>query len=429
MQNTLLECTEEKEMSERGNGRIYTRNGSPFYWLSYYANGEEQREVATHPRTGKKLEAIERNHRDAERALKLKVEKVITARHTGQRFIGPQQQRVTVLELLKALEQDYALRDKLNVKVKSNLKPIRDYFGCWRAAEVTPEAVATYIQQQREQEYSNGTINRRTQLLGQAFKLAIRNKHLSVAPFIPRLSEVGSEREGFFEAENFEAVVKHLPDYLQDFARFGFLTGWRKGSIQKLRWCDVTDDVVILRAENSKTRKPETVPLHGELAELIKRRRAVKAWHDKEGQAHISEYVFHVNGEPVGDYRKAWHSACAAAGIGKMVCPQCEADVEQVKNGKKVEYKCSPCGSAWKHRQLKHVGPIFHDLRRTAARNMVAAGVPPQVAMKITGHRTDAMFRRYAIVNEDQKRDALARTAAYLAATANRKVLAMASNR
>ncbi len=373
-------------MNNRGQGRTFERAGSPFLWIAYYSHGKEQREVAKHVRTGAKLDATEKNQREAERFLKHRLGEIAAEQHGGRPFVGPQQERVTVNELLDGLERDYKLRDKWDAKVASNVKPLRKHFGTWRAVDVTSEVIGKFIEQLREEGYSNATVNRRTQVLGQAFKLAIRNKQLSAAPFIPRLSEVGNERQGFFETADFEAVVPHLPEYLRDFCRFGFLTGWRKGSIDSLRWSDVGDDVIFLRAENSKTRKPETIPLEGDLLEIIERRRAAAILKGNNGETRFAEYVFHDNGEPVGDFRKAWATACKEANVG--------------------------------HR-------LFHDLRRTASRNMIAAGVPQAVAMKITGHRTDSMFRRYAIVNEEQKREALAKTQQYLAASPARKVVAM----
>jgi integrase len=276
-------------------------------------------------------------------------------------------------------------------------------------------------------------VNRRTQLLEQSYKLAVRNKVLSVAPFIPRLSEVGNERQGFFDTDEFKIVIAQLPEYLRDFTRFGFLTGWRKGSIQSLRWQDIADGVIYLRAENSKTRKPETIPLEGELLEIIERRRAAAVLQGLDGQARFSAYVFHRNGKPIGDLRKAWASACTAAGVGKLVCPQCDGDVSQQTGEKETDVKalfvCTACSGRWRHEQLKYIGRIFHDLRRTAARNMVSAGVPPQVAMRITGHRTDAMFRRYAIVDEEQKRQALARTQDYLLRAGERRVVVIGAKK
>jgi hypothetical protein len=50
---------------------------------------------------------------------------------------------------------------------------------------------------------------------------------------------------------------------------------------------------------------------------------------------------------------------------------------------------------------------IFHDLRRSAVRNLVSAGVDQTVAMKITGHRTVSVFQRYRIVSDDDVRAAL----------------------
>ena len=395
-------------MTNRGQGRIFQRGS--FLWIAYYAHGKEQREVARHVRTNEKLEITDKNQHEAARFLKRRLGELVAETHGGRAFVGPQQERVTIAELLDGLETDYKLRDRWNVKVASNVKPVREHFGTWRAVDVTSNAIGTYIENLREEGYSNATVNRRTQLLGQAFKLAIRNKQMSQQPFIPRLSEIGNERQGFFETADFEAVVAKLPEYLRDFCRFGFVTGWRKGSIESLRWSDVGEDVIYLRAENSKTRKAETIPLEGELADIIERRRAAAILKGKDGNTRFAEYVFHHKGEPVGDFRKAWASACVSAGLGTMICPKC--------GDERAERVCESCKT-----ETRYSGKIFHDFRRTASRNMIAAGVPQAVAMKITGHRTDSMFRRYAIVNEEQKREALAKTQQYLATAPARKVV------
>jgi integrase len=128
------------------------------------------------------------------------------------------------------------------------------------------------------------------------------------------------------------------------------------------------------------------VPLEGELRDIIERRRAAQTIEDKNGNQRFAEFVFHSKGVPVGDFRKAWATACKKAGVPNR---------------------------------------LFHNLRRTASRNLIAAGVPQAVAMKITGHRTDSMFRRYAIVNEEQKREALAKTQQYVVNSSERKVVSI----
>lgn len=98
------------------------------------------------------------------------------------------------------------------------------------------------------------TINRELAGLRRAFALAVESGTLALAPKFPSLPEHNT-RQGFFERDEFEAVVAYLPVYLWDFARFGYLTGWRKGEIASLTWADVdrSGRTLRLRPEASKT--------------------------------------------------------------------------------------------------------------------------------------------------------------------------------
>ena len=357
-------------MKTRGDGRIFQRKGTSLWWCAYYLRGREYRESTS-----------ETDEQKARKFLKRRLKEVGADQIGAKRFVGPQQERITVSEQLDALEADYKLRGKWSDRVASSMKPIRDYFGQFRAVQITTEAVDQFINQLLRGDPENGkppkapaTVNRSTQLLAQAFKLAIERLHLSNAPVIRHLSEAGNARQGFFNEAEFRAVVQHLPDYLKDFVLFGYLTGWRKGEIASLRWEDVDGDVIRLRPEHSKSREGRTVPLVGELAELLARRKSARQVSSDSGMM-IAAHVFHRQGKPIGSIRKAWATACSFANVP---------------------------------------GRLFHDLRRCAVRNMVRAGVPTDVARSISGHKTAAIFSRYNIVAEDQKRDALERTQDYL---------------
>ena len=388
----------------RGDGRIFTRKGSSYFWLSYYHNGKEVREPARHTRTGNKIEATDANRREAEKSLRHRLGEIAAERHGGPSFIGPAQQRVTIDDLLDALEADYKLRDKDSPQFRAHLKRIRQQFGSWRAVDLTAEAVDRYISEEIEGEKAPATINRRTQLLAQAYKLAMERKRLSSAPHIRHLSEKGNARQGFFADAEFHSVVENLPAYLRDFVRFAYLTGWRKGEIASLRWQDVEGDVVRLRAENSKNGEARMVTLDGDLAEIIKRRTDARKVVTQTGFL-LAELVFHNAGFPIMDFRKAWATGCVMAGLGKLVCPTC--------NQEGAAHICETCKAP-----TRYNGKLFHDFRRSAVRNMVRAGVPERVAMTISGHKTRSIFDRYNIVSEADLRNAMQRTQEYLVTAA-----------
>ena len=59
-------------------------------------------------------------------------------------------------------------------------------------------------------------------------------------------------------------------------------------------------------------------------------------------------------------------------------------------------------------------GAFFLDLRRSAVRTLIRAGVDESTAMKVPGHKTRAMLARYNIVTERETADALLRADAFL---------------
>lgn len=362
--------TERGEASEpalRGTGRVFQRPGSAHWWIAYYHRGKEIRESS---------ESLDR--RAAERLLKRRLAELGADRMGLKAFVAPSQERVTVGQLLDALAADYARRKVRSLaQVRAHLRPIRAAFGDWRALHVTPRAVDAYIKARQADGKADATVNREVQLLGQAFRLAVGRGELAVLPKFPRLRE-DNVREGFFERHEFEAVAGHLPDYLQDFARFAYLTGLRRGRLSDMRWTDVdrAGRVVWLHRGESRNKRGTKVPLEGELHEIIARRWAVREYQGTDGNPAASAYVFHRSGRPIGDIRKAWATACKAAGVA---------------------------------------GRLFHDMRRSAVLNMIRAGVPEAVAMRISGHKTRAVFDRYNIASEKDLREAVTRTQAYLA--------------
>lgn len=332
--------------------------------MSYYHDGRECRES-----TGATEE------KQARKALRLRLQEIANDKAGIQAF-SPGATRLRVNDLLDELEQDYRVRDKLSATVRSHLKRIRERFGNERAAHLDAKEIDSYIAEQLEAGAAPATINRGTQLLSQAYNLALLRSRLTKKPHIRKLPEKNT-RQGFFEHDQFLAIVAHLPEHLRDYCRFAYLTGWRRGECSSLTWEDVDQRarLIHLRPERSKNGHARKVALEGELWSIIERRWNERITTRKNGATTMPRHVFHRDGHPIGEFKKSWATACREAEVGRK---------------------------------------LFHDFRRTAVRNMVRAGVPESVAMKISGHRTRAVFDRYNITDERDLRDAMTKTQQYL---------------
>jgi integrase len=240
----------------RGMGSLYRRGN--VWWIAYYVNGVLKRESSKSTK-----ETV------ARKLLRQRIGEV-----TSDTFIEPKERRTTVSDLLDTLESDYQLRGGRAYKqFRSHLNPIRERFGHLRAMNVTAVKIDHYVKRRLAEGKKPATVNRETQLLGQAFKLGQEHGMVQRIPRIRRLPERNT-RQGFFEQDEFEEVVHHLPDYLKDFASFAYLSGWRKGEIAHLQWSDVDREArnVRLRPDVSKTQDGRVLVLDDDLWQLIERR-------------------------------------------------------------------------------------------------------------------------------------------------------------
>jgi hypothetical protein len=88
--------------------------------------------------------------------------------------------------------------------VVSQLKPLREHFGDWRALEITFRAIEGYITTRRADGKPNATINREFELLRRALRLAHDRQLLPSIPKMRVLPE-NNTRQGFFERPDLES--------------------------------------------------------------------------------------------------------------------------------------------------------------------------------------------------------------------------------
>lgn len=337
---------------------------SAVWWVQYYARGRRIRESTD-----------TEDFSEARRYLKRK-----EGEATRGRVTKAMEHKVLFSELAELVEKDYELngyRSLVDIELRHRLH-ILPFFGRMKATRITEADIDDYILSRRNEGAKNSTINRELCTIKRAYSLGIQKRIVSDRPHITLLEE-DNVRQGFFEREQLESVLKHLRDYNRPPAEFAYITGWRKQEVLTLSWpqVDFRARTVSLYAGTTKNREARVFPFTAELEAILQRQRAKADAFRKDGI--ITPWVFFregkgMRGKPIGDFKKNWNSACKAAGLP---------------------------------------GRIFHDFRRTAVRNLVRAGVPEKVAMTMTGHKTRSVFERYNIVSDSDLRTAAAKLEAF----------------
>jgi integrase len=336
---------------ERGTARPYLRGS--IWWVKYYVDSKPQYESSNSERKSDAIKLLNLRRSQAD----------------SRQISAPDATVADLLELYLADQRKHRRSSYKSAEgyVRIHLHPA---LGKVKASAITSAIIDRFIEQKQKQGFANGSINRYLAALRRAFRLGLESLPplLSVAPKIGLLKET-NVREGFLEHCQYIKLRDELPDHQKLILVIGYHIGMRRGEILKLRWDQVDWEANLIRLEKKQTKanQARNAPLYGEL----------RSWLDMAHAARDPECPF-------------------------IVCWRNQA-ISQVK-------------TAWKSARERAELPdlLVHDLRRTAIRNMVRAGIPEKRAMLISGHKTRSVFDRYDITDERDIQEDGERLARYL---------------
>jgi site-specific recombinase XerD len=352
----------------RGQGRVFQRTYrdkrtgevrvARTFTIEYYLDGTMCREASG---TTSYTEAV--------RQLKRRQGEIAQGRR-----ITPAAERLTFEHLATNLVDDYRAHGRRSLeRLQDALAHLRGMFSGCRARAIDGALVTKYIVDRQAAGAANATVNRELAALKRMYRLA-EEPLGGYRPTIRMLKE-DNVRRGFFERPQFDAVLAHLPEALRAPMEADYLTGWRLRSellTRQKHHVDLAAGWLRLEPGETKDGRGRMFPLVPELRAVLERQlAATRAFEQRTGC--VVPWLFHREGHPIRSFRRAWLTAGRQAGV---------------------------------HR-------VPHDFRRTAVRNLERAGVPRSTAMAMVGHRTESIYRRYAIVDEAMLREGAAKLSAF----------------
>ncbi len=370
------------DINMRGMGRVYQptwidkKSGeerrSPTWWIAYSVRGKLIRESSK-----------SRKEPDARKLLKKRHGEIALGK-----AVGPDVEKTNFEDMAAMIINDYKANGRRSLaRLEDAITHLREFFCDYRAVEITGDKVTAYVTSRQDQKAAASTINNELAGLSRMFTLGIRSSRVAVKPYIGKLA-LNNTRKGFFEWEEFCPVLKNLTEDLQPAIETGYITGWRihdeifsrqkhHADLKGRGWLRLDPG----ETKNNEGRNfPFTKRLRAVIEKQLERTKALE-----KATGRIIPWLFHRNGRPIKTFRRSWLTACVKAGLGTEI---------RSSDGKLI----------------KKIGNrIPHDFRRTAVRNLERAGVSRSDAMKMVGHKTEAIYRRYAIADERSMKEAAAK--------------------
>jgi len=340
----------------RGSGCIYCRNkectgkplpcGHPLY-VKYSV-------------PGKKWPTHESSRTTSLKEATAFLEKRLAEARTGQ-HVTAKSAHVTLYDLYQDIRRDYIINGQKTIKDLASrwTLHLEPFFGAKsKAISITKDKLKKYVEHRKQQGAENATVNRELAALKRMFTLAQGDKVQNIPKF-PHLKE-DNIRKGFVSDAEYSSLAEACLNEslgLRGMFETGYRIGWRVSELKDLRvsQVDLPNRWIRLEPGTTKNKEGRNAPMDSTLHYWLE-----KCCHDKDPD----RYVFSRDEEgvrPIRNFRESWERVTAFAGAPER---------------------------------------IFHDLRRTAVRNMVQSGIPERVAMEISGHKTRSVFDRYHIVSE-----------------------------
>jgi integrase len=388
------EQEQKRTRRPRGSGSIYRQYGRG----SYIAKWPD-------PLTGKTfVKALKTDDRKTAERMLLK----LVGASLNRVATDPAIERIKVDSLIADLIADYKRAGKQNcvattaARWKMHLGKI---FSGMRASSITSRHVTEYVSRRREQGARPATINRELSCLRRCFTLARRatpprmlnNIHISMLP-------EKNTRTGFLTDESFRRLAAETAKagvWLRAMLQVGFDFGWRASEVRTLKVSAVDFALNVIRLEPNTTKNSDgrQTAMTKAIRTLLEFCAAGKRPSDLlfTGKTRTSGPDREV---PIADFRLAWQKACIAAGVGVATCRKCRSELPESR-------VCPVCKITIPRKSVGYRGLLFHDLRRSAARNLRNRGIAMETIMRVGGWRTTQVFLRYSIVSPSDVADAM----------------------